>query len=97
MLTAGIFAAFVILWMIGLCLLDDQFWASFAFMSLGFALFVVWTWRIGQPTPDEARANNARATIAAATAAAPLATAESELLALERAAATAAAAAKGGE
>ena len=47
-------------------------------------------------TPEVIRANNARATIAAATAAVPLATAESELLALERAAATAAGAVKGG-
>ena len=45
---------------------------------------------------DRVRIDNARATIAAATAAVTDATAESELRALERAAATAAAAVKGG-
>lgn len=49
------------------------------------------------PNRGAFRAANARATIAAATAAVAGATAESELRALERAAATAAAAVKGGE
>ena len=49
------------------------------------------------PNAARIRADNARATIAAATAAVTDATAESELRALERAAATAAAAVNGGE
>lgn len=58
-----------------------------------FAGLVLWVEPLNTPAH---RAANARATIAAATAAVAGATAESELRALERAAATAAAAVKGG-
>ncbi len=62
-------------------------------LSAMFAGLVLWVEPRNQPA---FRAINARATIAAATAAVTDATAESELLALERAAATAAAAVNGG-
>jgi uncharacterized membrane protein YgaE (UPF0421/DUF939 family) len=69
-------------------------WALVLFM-IGFAMSIIGG--IMMPDPPMDRADNARATIAAATAAVTDATAESELLALERAAATAAAAVVGCE
>ena len=68
-------------------------WGLVLFM-IGFAMSIIGG--IMMPDPPMDRASAARATIAAATATVMAGTVESELLALERAAATAAAAVNGG-
>ena len=72
---------------------DKEGWALVLLMT---GLFMSIVGGVMMPDPPMGRADAARATIAAATAVVPLATAESELRALERAAATAAAAVNGG-
>lgn len=96
-LTSWLFVCFVVLVVVSQAISDDMPRASLVTLVAAIGLLVVWAWRINRPTPEMVRADNARATIAAATAAVAIGTAESELRALERAAATAAAAANGGE
>lgn len=77
----------------GLGAAGKEGWAL-ALLVTGFAMSIVGG--VMLPDPPMGRADAARATIAAATAAVTDATAESELRALERAAATAAVAVNGG-
>ena len=95
MISVTMLVAFLVLAVVAIVATDDE--VSAVVFVVAMILFFVWAWRINRPTPEMVREDNARATIAAATAAVPLATAESELRALERAAATAAAAVNGGE